>query len=46
MDEAIKCLRGAWLSKKEVMLKTQEVLRVNSVNSSGDLVKLILREFS
>ena len=27
-------------------VETQEVLRVNSVNSSGDLVKLILREFS
>ena len=46
VDEAIKACEELGFQRSEVMLKTQEVLRVNSVNSSGDLVKLILREFS
>jgi len=46
VDEAIKACEELGFQRAEIMVKTQEVMRNSNVTSSGDLVKLVLREFS
>ena len=45
LDEAIKACEELGFQRSEVIEITKEVLQNNNVTSSGDLVKLVLREF-
>jgi len=45
LDEAIKACEELGFQRSEVIEITKDVLQNNKVTSSGDLVKLVLREF-
>jgi len=46
LDEALRACEELGFQRTEVFEMTQEILKNNKVASSGELVKLVLREFS
>ena len=46
LDEAISACEELGFQRNEIIEIAHDVMKSNKINSSGDLVKLVLREFS